>query len=41
MKLYVNRTSFSFDDAESVEAMQALELAEEDYKPDKARHDTC
>lgn len=37
MKLYVNRTSFSFDDAEAIEATQALELTEEDYKPDKVR----
>ncbi len=37
MKLYVNRTSFSFDDAEAVEATQALELTEEDYKADKVR----
>lgn len=37
MKLYVNRTSFSFDDAEAMEPTQALELTEEDYKADKAR----
>lgn len=35
MKLYLNKTSFSFDEAESVEPTQVLELTEEDYKPDK------
>lgn len=37
MKLYLNKTSFSFDDAESIEPTQVLELTEEDYKPDKVR----
>jgi hypothetical protein len=37
VKLYLNRTSFSFDDAESIEPTQVLELTEEDYKPDKVR----
>jgi len=37
VKLYLNKTSFSFDDAESIEPTQVLELTEEDYKPDKVR----
>ncbi|GAB5032075.1 thioredoxin-like protein 1 [Nannochloropsis oceanica] len=35
VKLYLNKTSFSFDDAESIEPTQVLELTEEDHKPDK------
>lgn len=41
MKLYVNRTSFSFDDAEAIEATQTLELTEEDYKADKVSGFVC
>lgn len=35
VKLYLNRTSFSFDDAESIEATQVLELTADDYQADK------
>lgn len=41
VKLYVNRTSFSFDDAEAIEATQTLELTEEDYKADKVYVGLC
>ena len=37
VKLYLNQTSFSFNDAESVEPTQVLELTEEDYHPEKVR----
>ncbi|EKU21349.1 hypothetical protein NSK_002318 [Nannochloropsis salina CCMP1776] len=35
VKLYLNKTSFSFDDAENIEPTQVLELTEEDYKAEK------
>ena len=35
VKLYLNQTSFSFDDAENIEPTQTLELTEEDYAKDK------